>query len=367
MFLPSFLVQADAAQWSLWPLYWLALFLLMAPGLFFFQYGARARQDDILGNFNEEVAHHYLVCFHPELQPTEGQTSLNVFTNYYQSQFGLRRFVAPTALCYVTAAVFGWVVTDMGISCVRAPNAAEGCLAHNAVLAFLGGYTWVTYDQIIRSMRADLTPRSQLVGTLRLLIAVPMAFSISTVFNGALGAPIAYLLGTFPTETVFTIGRRALAKALSSDGLAKEVQHEIQKLTAVDIDAAERFGDEGVTSVLQLAYSDPVRLAIRTNLGFSYVVGCQCEALLWIYLQDQTPRLRPLGIAGAYECRVLWEILADDTDSLAYNRTKQVVDAATKILGLPTSEAVYNVLYQVAEDPFTCFVFACWAANMMEE
>lgn len=365
--IPEFLTNADAAQWSMYSIFCLAMLLLILPGLFFCFYGARIRRKEILENFDNNAAEAYLACFHPDLKHGAGscRSAQERLIEYYNSQYKLGRFIICSLLCYCSAGLLGLISAYTATSWLRHHNLTEGFFPLNVVLAIMGGYTWVTYDQINRTMRNDLTSRSQLIGTFRLLIVVPMAYSISLAFNQSLGGPLAFLLGTFPTDTVMTIGRRVLTKIMPDADLPKEAQWDIQRLKSVDIVAAERFAEEGVSSITQLAYTDPVRLAIRTNLGFSYILVCTSEALLWIYLQDKTPLLRKIGISGAFECSSLWQDIKDDEDPLVQNRARAVVEEIRSILEINSVEGVNNLLYQVAEDPYIQFQRACWALPMM--
>ena len=366
--IPWFTIDKNDAPLAMFLVYLVAMLLLIAPGLLFLRYGHRARKEEILDNFDDEGTCLYFRCFHPETRVAAGPGARQSFISYYNSEYGPRRFIVPCFVCYSTAALLVFISIATARGWVEKGTADGSSIPFPVVLAIVGGYFWVAFDQVIRCMRADLTPRSLLIGAFRILIAVPLAYAISHVYpinDKHSEAAVAFLLGLFPTETVMMIGRRALAKLISTPGLPEDVQTEIQQLKSVDVNAAERFGEEGITSVLQLAYADPVRLAIRTNLGFSYIIGVAGEALLWTYLQKETPSLRRFGITGAYECRMLWEDLKTDSNPLAQNRARRVVEGIAAVLQVNTVEAVYNIFYQVAEDPYTEFARKIWAANLL--
>src|SRR5262249_48625191 len=118
----------------------------------------------------------------------------------------------------------------------------------------------------------------------------------------------AYLLGMLPTATIVTVARRVVARWVNLGDSDPHALTDIQKLHSVDVYTAELLADEGITSAAELAYADPVRLSIRTGLGFSVVITCASEAMLALYLTepDQMPKARRYGIGGSYEVADVW-------------------------------------------------------------
>jgi len=52
----------------------------------------------------------------------------------------------------------------------------------------------------------------------------------------------------------------------------------------------------------QLAYYDPVKLTMQTNIDYDYIVDCVSQALLFVYVgKDSLEKLTRQGIRGAYE------------------------------------------------------------------
>ena len=80
---------------------------------------------------------------------------------------------------------------------------------------------------------------------------------------------------------------------------------------------AERFKDEGVTTISGLAYADPIDLTIRTNFDFNYVVDCVSQALMWIYFgkKKDYAKLFPLSLRGAQEVAAVMDWLDADLQS----------------------------------------------------
>ena len=120
------------------------------------------------------------------------------------------------------------------------------------------------------------------------------------------------MLGAFPTGTLFTIARRLASTQL---GVADDPQGqglELEQLQSISKTNAERFYDEGIATIVQLAYTDPIDLTIRTNFDFTYVVDCFSQALLWIYFTDKSKGLAMYSLRGAQEVSSLMNSLQPD-------------------------------------------------------
>jgi hypothetical protein len=116
----------------------------------------------------------------------------------------------------------------------------------------------------------------------------------------------------------------------------------------VDNAVFERMSEIGVTTIGQLAWSDPIALTMRTNMGFMFVLDLVSQALAWSYLGPKLETLRPMGLRGAYEIRVLMAE-AGDPDSPLYDNANTLIPQAAQAVGL-TLEQFRNVTHQVGDD-----------------
>jgi hypothetical protein len=137
---------------------------------------------------------------------------------------------------------------------------------------------------------------------------------------------------------------------------------QLEKLQSVGKTSAERFNDEGVTTITGLAYSDPIDLTIRTNFDFNYVVDCVSQALDWIYFKDDCDKLFEFSLRGAQEIIFLTQ-LADGTEGVnapaTQARAEQTIKDAAAKLGL-SADAFRSTLDQIADDPYARFLFNVW-------
>jgi len=219
----------------------------------------------------------------------------------------------------------------------------------------------VVSDQLTRFRDRDFTSFDVYNGVFRLLIAVPLGYSLASFGNPSLKISIAFILGAFPTSTLFTIARRLGAKqfGLGDDAVKNSTDSELEKLQSVGKETAERLCDEGISSIGALAWTDPIDLTIRTNLEFSFVVDCISQALLWIYTHDDTPQLYVLSLRGAQEVAAFIDDL-QSPDALTQAEAEKTLEEAAARVKVP-KEAFHQTLLEVAQDPSTKFLVKIWA------
>jgi len=276
--------------------------------------------------------------------------------HYYFGPVLMLTVLTAGAACWAQRMLREWAANAGG------PGTSMRALA---AAALAGAFVWVISDELDRLRRRDFTTSDVYYYIFRILLAVPFAWALSAVqdnnnkiFGVPAAIPIAFFLGSFPTTTLFTIGRRFVTQQLKL-GDDQQVANELEKLNAVTKTNAERFRDEGVTTITQLAYSDPIDLTIRTNFDFSYVIDCVSQALAWIYLGDGLSTLTPLSLRGAQEILSLWNTLARPSDPNAAARASNTINAAADLLKID-HDAFRSTIDQIAGDPYTIFLFNVW-------
>jgi hypothetical protein len=204
----------------------------------------------------------------------------------------------------------------------------------------------------------DLTFHDVYGCVFRFLIALPFGFAFGKWVTDNFGIPLAFVLGTFPTGTLFKIGRRLAVQQFKLGEDAGETSNELEKLQSVSRSSAERFMDEGINTIAELAWSDPIDLTLRTNKELDYVIDCASQALVWVYFEDKTRELYKLSLRTAHEVTSLvYSLASSNVDKKA--QADQTVAEAAKILGIET-KALENTLMQIEEDPFVRFLVAIW-------
>ena len=354
--------------------------LPLIPTGHFLLFGWPARKEQIVSRFSDEAIGRYRQMFYPEsgFKDSEG------FAEEYDLRYGRRLFVFPVLL--FAATVIGatyWSVT--WVFSHDWASASEGT-AKIAIFSLAGAYVWVTFDLILRARQNDVVTSDINRATLRLLVSLPFGFAISA-FAGVLSdtaitlstGALAFFVGAFPTDTVLKFMRRTAAIPLKLDGNTES--DSVQQLTKIDgisVPIAERLVDEGVKTNLQLAYADPITLAIKTGMDFSFILDCCGQALVRIYFDDdQIKVVRRFALRTGVEARSLNDALAsyDAKAAAAIGRgaappprdpmeaaAQTQLEALADKLGLDPF-STHFIIDQIADDPYTDFAFEIWASQ----
>lgn len=290
------------------------------------------------------------------------------FRKQFTFLYGRRHYIAPTVLLILSAglgAVFIGMLTDTWISAGdKAPFGTQV-----AASALLGAFLWSIFDELNRIRRRDISPGDVYGWSLRLLICVPFGFAIAALWKSE-GVPLAFFLGAFPTQTLFTIARRIASQKLGLGDQSTAGALELEQLQSVSRTNAEQFGDEGISTIGALAWADPIDLTVRTNFDLNYVLDCMSQALLWVYLAkdaDKAKSLYALSFRGAQEVSRLVTDLAGLTIPPAAGATLSreqstalaTLNEAAQVLGI-SAAALVTTLSQVNEDPYTQFILEVW-------
>lgn len=133
---------------------------------------------------------------------------------------------------------------------------------------------------------------------------------------------------------------------------------ELEKLQSVGRSNAERYLDEGITTIAELAWADPIDLTIKTNRQFNFVVDSISQALLWVYFEDDVKKLYPLSLRGAQEiCTFLDEL--DSDEPKIKHAAEQILKAGAQRFEMDKESFLYTLL-TVRDDPYAQFLFNIW-------
>lgn len=352
---------------DLLPGYWLPailsgviVLLSTAPMLVYVLVGWRAKELDIKNSLGPSACLLYFRAFYASAHvPADGAAAKLEFDRIYDRWYGRRFFLVPGMVYFLTMAV-SVVATVLALS----PAGGAFVVPNATIAAMAGAFMWCVNDQISRSRRLDFSPSDLLWASLRMVIAVPLGYAFATVVPEAVAAFVAFALGAFPLTTLQVMLRRIAANKLGTEDTAEQAADKIICLQGIDTDIVERLRNEDVTTITQLAYCDPVRLTMRSNLTFTFVIDAMSQALAWLYFADKLDALRPIGLRGAIEFRHFIAAL-DSTDQDAAQATAEALAAfptVLKALSLdPTDAAALRLtMREIAGDPYTVFLSEVW-------
>jgi len=288
------------------------------------------------------------------------------FKHQFAYLYGRRHFIAPLLLFSALSIGALWAIckttqTNLGVV------ADQFVLPKIAVAALLGAFLWAISDELARIVRRDLAPKDVYSWAFRILLSVPFGFAVSAVLKEDVGIPIAFFLGAFPTQTLFKFARRISVQKLGMGDQQVDSKLELEQLQSVSTGIAETFQDNGIDTISALAWADPVDLTVRTNLDFNYVLDCMSQALLWVYFENKTRDIFRLSLRGSQEVIGLTKALEgvvvpyDERQNLSQEQAlaKATLQNMSEVIGV-SNAALLMTLHQVAEDPYTQFIYSVW-------
>ncbi len=255
------------------------------------------------------------------------------WTTYALAVF-LNMFVIAAAVCLCAV--------NSGIS-MGLPAKLESVIqsaAPTLLLGLGGAYVLGLYDTLGRYRSGDLYPSYLHFNWLHMFVAAFLAPLLSQAFTPAIAYPVAFGIGIFPLKDSLDTARKYASKKLeltpATPATEGSALSRIQGMTPETID---RLEEEGITSTVHLAYSDPIRLLLRTNIPWVILLDLMDQSLLYNYVGDQMSQLRPMGIRGAIEMAALGQRLYEGGDE-----DKRCAELAIKLiasrLGCPDDAAL---------------------------
>lgn len=333
--------------------------VLLMPVLRYLFLGWHAKREDIMDGLSADSRLKYFEMFCKNDGISKCEDAFHEMDRMYARWYGRRLFVAPVLLLVVVGGISVFLAVSTAL---RNQGLVESTFAFIdvkliGVAAIAGAYMWVVNDFIARSRRLDFSPADVHWGVLRLTIAIPLGYAIAGIASDSAGPLIAFGAGAFPLATLIGILQRTtLSKTGNAEPVAPQDDHVI-KLQGVNKAIAERLANEDITTVTQVAYCDPVRLTMRSNLTFNVVTDLMNQALAWEYLDDGMDKIRPFGLRGAVEIRHFIDALGGKGAQAV--RAKQALPEVAKALG-QTEPTLLNAFDEIARDPFTDYLFSIW-------
>jgi hypothetical protein len=266
-------------------------------------------------------------------------------------------------LSYVEALVFTCFVTTLAsaVAIARAglpislPNGLIGFLrTSSAIPAVLSGcagaFIWGLYELLRRFQIGDLTPSAIYFAGIRLIVLAGVGATLSTVLKmefRELTWAVAFGLGVMPLPTIAEVAAEPVRRALKLPTPTPAVlDASIPSLQGLTPEMIERLNEARIYNIQQLAFIDPLRLLVRTNLDWKVILDLVDQAFLALYVGVKITELRSIGIRGAVELRA-----AKDNEPV-----KATIAA---ILGRTPADVNF-LIDTFINDPTTEFILKLW-------
>jgi hypothetical protein len=239
------------------------------------------------------------------------------------------------------------------------------------VMAVAGAYSWSIFEIHGRTRSRDLTPEDLYDVSLRFLVAVPVGYAGSLLAVDKVSAAFAFVVTALPLRDMRLFMRQTFYKKYGSvsDSRDAETQGHLRvSLQGMGDETIARLQELNITTYLDLAYADPVRLMAQTGFSFREILTWIDQALLRVYAGPNTTKLWRLSLPCALDA---WEYYQDHFHDPKTNKERpwqrdQAVADLAQALDLPVT-SLPELFKRIYADPHVAFLAKLWYEFRPEE
>lgn len=220
---------------------------------------------------------------------------------------------SPVVLSTLLIAL-GWIIVmlsvpDFGTSgrVATVPEMFQPLLTP-MTMAFLGAYFLAVQVALRGFVRGDLKPKTYNVITVRILMAVVLAWALRAVAgDGPAVLAVSFLGGVVPSTVLLTL-RAATGRGATADDELDQ-RSPLTQIDEIDVYERTRLEEEGITSVQALARHDLVDLMLSSRIPAPRLIDWVDQAILQQHATAElTTSLRAQGVRCATD---LLQVCAD--------------------------------------------------------
>jgi hypothetical protein len=233
--------------------------------------------------------------------------------------------------------------------------------------AFAGSYIWVAAGLVSSYATDDLSPGLLHGFWVRMLAAPVVALSLLPLISGTetLTGPkiaaTAFLIAVFPVDSLQNLVRNLARKnlpGLISDSPAQGPT--LQNLQGMTERTINRLADEGIDSTERLAYYDPLKLMVRTNIPWVVITDFIDQALLFSYIKEGITKTASMGIRGSIEVAVIGQDLFGGNGQEKQKAAEETLTALASALGC-SRESARNLVHTLSDDQQVQFIWSLFS------
>ena len=211
---------------------------------------------------------------------------------------------SPVVLSTLLIAI-GWIVVVLSVP-TNGPDGAPATVPEMfhpqltpVTMAFLGAYFLSVQVALRGFVRGDLKPKTYNVITVRILMAVVLAWSVQGIIgDGPSTLAVSFLAGVVPNTVLLSIRTLTGSKATTDDELDR--RSPLTQIDEIDVYERTRLEEEGITSVQALARHDLVDLMLSSRIPAPRLIDWVDQAMLQQHTTAEvTMALRANGVRSA--------------------------------------------------------------------
>ncbi len=279
----------------------------------------------------------------------------------------------------ISVVVYVWVRMQLTPGWRGGPIAA---LPLPIVMALAGGYVWSLYQIVMRVRSDEMGPGDLIELSLGLISCVPIGYAMSLITPdaGTLRSLVAFSVSAFPMRELQRFlqeqtMKRAFAADLPARSQRPTERHLGTAIEGVSDQALVRLAELRVVTVLEMAYSDPIRIMVNTGYPLPLVVDWIDQSVLALYTGEKRAELTKMGLRCSLdvyefvEQHHLWTVdpndpddpdkgsrgtlMGDDADALRIVAAKLDVD----------KQLVHDLFLRIYSDPQVVVLRRLWYVN----
>jgi hypothetical protein len=307
-FSPFYSLDAKTVNWNI--LYWL---MALAPGLpipliYYVYRNILAHKREALSSLMAQPG--VFECYQKRFGKV-GQQPDKIVRQLFNLYYGPATYVLPIVMNMVVIGLgiaIGMIHLKVPLVLPPGVDILIQAAPITLSLGFAGAYIQSLYDTLRRCRESDLSAYSLHFTWVHMVLASILAPLVCKAFSAEIGQVVAFGLGLFPLKDTFDFVRNTVRKRLEITVAPDEINGLPMGLVeGLNRQVVDRLDEEGITSLVDLAYSDPIKLFLKTNYPWAWVIDVMDQALLINYVGAKIDALRPIGIRGSIEMSVLGE------------------------------------------------------------
>jgi len=235
------------------------------------------------------------------------ESASDVASDYFATYYNKSEYVSALALNFLTCtAALVFVLAKIGLPAPFLSESAASIIDKTTwggavSWALVGSYLSNCYDLIRRTSNFDLAPDVFTKMWVKLCVAAAAAAIISHGILTGLQPAVGFGIGLISIPVLFDAMSEKASKALSIKTTQGDMSTLIKELQGATPDVIDRLVDIDIYNTVQLAYCDPMKLIMSTNLGWVVIIDLIDQALLFNYVGVDVAKLRRGGYRGAIE------------------------------------------------------------------
>jgi hypothetical protein len=284
----------------------------------------------------------------------------------YWSAF-LITFVTISFFSYVTISFFlkqHGIKLDLGIDLSIMKIFIN--LKEPVYFAALGAYLWGFYEFLQRYRNQNWSAVAQHMIWLKIPISMLVCYFIFDKSAGEVASIVAFAIGAFPIEYLKKFVMNAAAPKLGTMNKNLISSPKWETINGITEQVVEKFEEQEVENVHQLASADPFRLHFNTNIEFITILDYIDQAILLAYMDEKDVELlKKNGITGAIDLAILYLFRKNEIDAVAKLLKFDGPDNSKP--ELRERKIFENIMKNIYEDSRVDLIYQLWNINSRKE